>query len=149
MVGCLVKAAIKLVMQNHYYSFNNEIRKQKKGGAIGNTLTEKLGKLLLKRFDKKYKSLLRKLKIEIELYERYVDDVTEGLVELDPGVRFDPEKCKMVKVKELKESDKTVKGDKRTMDELKKVANTIYKSVQFTSDCPSNHPGGRMPVLDL
>ena len=31
MVGCLVKAAIKLVMQNHYYSFNNEIRKQKKG----------------------------------------------------------------------------------------------------------------------
>ena len=69
MIGCLVKAAIKLVMQNHYYSFNNEIRKQRKGGAIGNTLTEKLGKLLLKRFDKKYKSLLRKLKIEIELYE--------------------------------------------------------------------------------
>ena len=40
-------------------------------------------------------------------------------------------------------------GDKRTMDELKKVANTIYQSVQFTSDCPSNHPAGRMPVLDL
>ena len=40
-------------MQNHYYSFNNEIRKQKKGAAIGNTLTEKLGKVLLKRFDKK------------------------------------------------------------------------------------------------
>ena len=59
----------------------------------------------------------------------------------------------MVKVKELEESDKTVKGDKRTMvhsmDELKKVANTSYKTVQFTSDCPSNHPGGRMPVLDL
>ena len=55
----------------------------------------------------------------------------------------------MVKVKELEESDKTVRGDKRTMDELKKVANTSYKTVQFTSDCPSNHPGGRMPVLDL
>ena len=104
---------------------------------------------MLKRFDKKYKSLLRKLKIEIEVYERYVDDVTECVVELDPGVRFDPEKCKMVKVEELEESDKNVKGDKRTMDELKIVANTIYKSVQFTSDCPSKHPGGRMPVLDL
>ena len=97
MVGCLVKAAIKLVMQSHHYSFNIDIRKQMKGVSIGNTLPGKLVKLLLKSFDKKYKSLLRKLKkkkkIEIELYERYVDDVTEGLVELDPGVRFDPEKC--------------------------------------------------------
>ena len=42
MVGCLVKAAILLVMQNHFYSFNNKIRKQRKGGAIGNTLTEKI-----------------------------------------------------------------------------------------------------------
>ena len=39
MVGCLVRTAIKLVMKNHYYSFDNVIRKQKKGGAIGNKLT--------------------------------------------------------------------------------------------------------------
>ena len=78
-----------------------------------------------------------------------MDDVTEGLVELDPGVRFDPEKFKMVKHEELVESDKNVKGDKRTMDELKKIANTVYKCVQFTDDYPSNHPSGRMPVLDL
>ena len=62
----------KLVMKNHHYTFDNDIRKQGKGGAIGNKLTKMLGKLLMKRFDKKYLKLLVKLGIENELYERYV-----------------------------------------------------------------------------
>ena len=41
MVGCLVKCAVKLVMNNHFYSFNNEIRRQRKGGAIGNSQQRK------------------------------------------------------------------------------------------------------------
>ena len=75
--------------------------------------------------------------------------MTEALVALDPGVRFDQEKMKMVKVKELEDSDEIIDGAKRTMNELKKVATTIYKSVQYTDDCPANHDNGRMPVLDL
>ena len=50
-------------MKQHYYSFNNKIRKQGKGGAIGNSLTEKLGKLMGKRFSRKFGELLKKLKI--------------------------------------------------------------------------------------
>ena len=36
MVGCMMKYAIRLVMKNHFYSIDNQIRKQGKGGAIGN-----------------------------------------------------------------------------------------------------------------
>ena len=43
----------KIVMQNHFYSYGNKIRKQKKGGAIGNKLTERVGKVLMKRHAKK------------------------------------------------------------------------------------------------
>ena len=43
-------------------------------------MTEWLGKLLIKRHDKKYLNLLSKLKIKNELFERYVDDTTDGLV---------------------------------------------------------------------
>ena len=50
----------KLVIKNHYYSYRNQIRRQARGGAIGNSLTEKLGKLMMKRFDKKNLSLLKK-----------------------------------------------------------------------------------------
>ena len=64
-------------MKNHFYTFDNTIRKQSRGGAIGNKLTEMLGKLLMKRFDKKYLKLLENLDIQNELYERYVDDETK------------------------------------------------------------------------
>ena len=41
MVGCMMKYAIRMVMKNKFYSFDNQIRKQGKGGAIGNKLTER------------------------------------------------------------------------------------------------------------
>ena len=151
MVGCLIKTSIGLVMKNHFYSYQNQIRKQAKGGAIGNSLTEKLGKLMMKRFDKKNLILLKKLKVETEMSKTYVDDNTVAMKALDPGVRFDAEKVKMVVMPDLIQSDQEIPEDKRTMEELKKIANTVYDCVQFTTDCPSNYVGkvGEMPVLDL
>ena len=151
MVGCLVKTSIGLVMKNHYYSYQNQIRKQAKGGAIGNSLTEKLGKMMMKRFDKKNLSLLKKLKVETEMSKTYVDDNTVALKALDAGVRFDAEKIKMVVVPDLVEGDLEIPEDIRTMNELKKIANTVYNCVQFTYDCPSKYVGkeGEMPVLDV
>ena len=58
MLGCLLAHAPRLVMQNHFYSFDNVVRKQSKGGAIGSKLTERLGKILMERHSKVY---LRKL----------------------------------------------------------------------------------------
>ena len=101
----------------------------------------------MKRFDKKYLKLLEKLDILNELYERYVDDETDAMAALDPGIRFDGKK--LVLVKELIEEDKTVPEDLRTMNVLKDIGNSIFKCVQFTIDCPSLHPSGMVPILDL
>ena len=144
-----MKCAVKLVMNNHFYSFNNEIRRQRKGGPIGNSLTEKVAKLVLKRFDRKFKALLETLQIEIELYRRYVDDITQALEPLAPGVSFLKEEMKMVIVPEYEESDEDEQDDIRTFEELRKIANTIYSCVQFTTDTPSSHVEKTCPVLDL
>ena len=77
---------IKLVMQNQYYTFDNVNWKQTKGKAIRNKLTNIFGKLLIKRHDKKYFKLLSKLNVENDLFERYVDDSTDGLAAIYPGV---------------------------------------------------------------
>ena len=105
----------------------------------------------MKRFDKKNLILLKKLKVETEMSKTYVDDNTVAMKALDPGVRFDAEKVKMVVMPDLIQSDQEIPEDKRTMEELKKIANTVYDCVQFTTDCPSNYVGkvGEMPVLDL
>ena len=42
-----------------------------------------------------------------------------------------------------------MKGDVRTMEELAKIAGTIYECLNFTSDSPSKHEVGKVAVLDL
>ena len=147
MVGCLVKSACRLVMSNHFYSFDNKIRRQHKGGAIGNKLTERLGKVLMKRHAKKYLRLLEVLDIKKEMLTGYVDDTTDVLVAIDPGVRLVDGKLEVKE--ELVDEDKMVPEDERTMKLLKEVANTVYECVQFTVDFPSAHPEKKVPVLDL
>ena len=73
----------------------------------------------MKRYDKKYLKLLVKLKVENELFKRYVDDETECLAGFDPGVRFNGKK--LVIREELVEEDKEVAEDVRTMNILKKL----------------------------
>ena len=70
---------------------------------------------MMKRFDKKNSSLLKKLEVETEMSKTYVDDNTVALKALDPGIRLDAEKIKMVVVTDLVESDLEIPEDKRTM----------------------------------
>ena len=69
MLRCLLAHATRLVMQNHFYSFDNVVRKQSKGGAIGNKLTERLGKIIMKRHSKVYLRKLDELGLTNELFE--------------------------------------------------------------------------------
>ena len=147
MVGCLLRHAIRLVMKNHFYSFDNQILKQSKGGAIGNKLTERLGKLLMKRHSQKYLRKLQELELRNEVFEVYVDDTTDVLAAVDPGVRFDGES--LVKHEELVEDDEKIPEVERTMNILKDIANTIFDCVQLTVDCTSSHQDGKVPILDL
>ena len=111
-------------MQNHFYSYDNLIRKQSKGGAIENKLTEKLGRLLMKRHDKRYLKLLKDLDIQTEIFDRYVDDELEGLAAIEPGVRF--EGGKLVMDENQVEEDKELAADERTFRLLKKIGNFFF-----------------------
>ena len=76
MAGCVLRSACRMVMNNHYYTYDNIITKQSNGGSIRNKLAEKHGRLLMKRHNKNCLKLLKKLKLELELFERYVDNET-------------------------------------------------------------------------
>ena len=103
--------------------------------------------MLIKRFDRNFFLKLKKLKIELDLYKHYVDDVTAALASLDPGMKFQDNK--MILRQDLIEEDKMVRSDKRTMEELAKITGSVYDCLNFTSDCPSSQGEGKVPVLDL
>ena len=44
--------------------------------------------MLMKRHNKRYSKLLSNLKVKNELNEGYVDDTTDALAAIDPGVMF-------------------------------------------------------------
>ena len=84
--------------------------------------------------------LLRKLKIEEELSERFVDDELEVLAATAPGVRF--EEGKLFKDETKVEEDKKIPDDERTFDLLRNIGNSIFECVQFTVDVPTANPNG-------
>ena len=86
MLGIMAKYCIKVVMSNHFYLFNGQIRRQVQGRATGNTLTMELSRLFGTWWDERFLSSLKKLKISIMMYERYVDDTDTTMKAIDPGV---------------------------------------------------------------
>ena len=88
MLGMAIKHMVKLVMKNHFYMVGNEIRRQRKGGSIGNRLTEEMCRNFGNWWDGEMLRKMRKLKLENEMFERYVDDSGVALKGLDPGVRY-------------------------------------------------------------
>ena len=92
---------------------------------------------------------MRKLKIELELYKRYVDDSGVFMKGLDPGVRYNIDEDKMEVKNELIENDRNIPEDERTMKELEKIGSSIHPSIKTTSDYPSKSVDNKMPLLDL
>ena len=82
-----IKHIVKLVMKKHFYMVGNQIRRQGKGGAIGNRLTGEICRNFGKWWDMEFLSKLKKLKVENEMFERYMDDSGIALKGLNLGVR--------------------------------------------------------------
>ena len=81
---------IKVCMQEHLYSFNGELRKQRRGGAIGNVLTGALATIFMiswcKLFLEKVTEATRDIpEFVIHLLKVYVDDENVACEALPPG----------------------------------------------------------------
>ena len=49
----------------------------------------------------------------------------------------------------LADKDRMIEGDKRTMREIRKIANTICPMVEMVEDYLSAHMDGKLPILDI
>ena len=78
---------------------------------------------------------------------RFVDDITMLPTVIPPGFKF--ENDELVFREEHVYEDINVKGDKRTMDIIQIIANSIEENIQVTYDVPSNYKDGKIPILDV
>ena len=127
MLGIMISFCIKLAMNNHYYIFNSDIRRQGKGGATGNSLTMELSRMFGLWWDNQFLKMLEILQVLMMGYWRYVDDNGNVLKSIDPGVRMvmgdEVNSSPRMEVKpELVEEDKLKSEDERTAAFLTEVA---------------------------
>ena len=142
-----LKIAIRYIMKNHIFKFDDVIKKQSKGGAIGNELTGELAAIIMTWWDKELLRKLEELNIEVLLYKRYVDDVNIIFVAPDAKTEYitnDEGRGQLV-FNEGREVGKEENG----MIILKKVGNTIHNSIQVKTDYPSLHTDNKLLLLDI
>ena len=126
----MIVEALGIAMKT-IFRFNDEIRKQASGGAIGVKAAGDIASLFMCWWDKEFLRKVNEILKELNLYLRYVDD--EYII------------CEVIPENE---GNRDQGKDERTMKELQRIGNQIHPSIQVTVDYPSNNPNGRMPVLD-
>ena len=145
MAKCL-ELMILATMNNHTYTFDNSIRLQAKGGAIGLKVTQALARLYMLWWDREFLDVAKRAGAEIKMYKRYVDDTNITMKALDPYIEWNEDSRK-------KRANTTSEGeeaaDVRSAKEVRRMANSIAECIQWEEAVPSTSPGGRLPILDL
>ena len=129
-----LRIVVKAVMSNHLFEFDHQIKKQVSGGAIGLELTGDVAQIFMMWYDQELRKKMEGKGINILLYKRYVDDI---------NMIFD--------VPHTNRDDRSEDSslDSQWMSVVRDEGNSIHPSIQLTSDFPSNHEDGKMPILDL
>ena len=65
---------MRTVLKNHIFRFNEQIRKQANGGAIGVKAAGDIAALFMTWWDKTFLEKVNEVLKEMNLYLRYVDD---------------------------------------------------------------------------
>lgn len=126
---------------------DGKVYKQQAGGPIGLEITGVLARIVMLWWDRAFLDKLEKVGINMIMYSRYVDDGNMALNATEVGARIVQGKVSIQP--ESIEEDTGIPADKRTAKLISSVANTISPMIQMEEECPSNHPDGRMPILDL
>jgi len=142
-----LKISLTLIMENHVYVFNNELRIQTKGGTIGVDLTGVLADIFMSWWDREVLKRLHELDIKTFLYERYVDDITLCLESIEAGIKYDGRR--LIRDSQLRHDDSEKPKDLVTFEVVKQIGDSIHSSIQLEIDVPSNHTDQKVPILDL
>ena len=132
---------------NKVHVTKGKVFKQQKGGPIGLEITGILARLVMLWWDREFLEKAKKLDIQIMMYLRNVDDGNIATEATEPETRFINDKVSILP--EAVMEDQNIPADERTASFIKSLSNSIAPMIVMTEEYPSNHPSGRMPILDL
>ena len=65
------------------------------------------------------------------------------------GLRFIESEGRVIRGEDILEQELAIEADKRCMNLVQKIGNSIHPSISLEVDYPSQHVDGKLPILDL
>ena len=142
-----MRIVLKTLMETHVYEFVEEIRRQRKGGAIGMEITGVVAQIFMVWWDRELRRRLEEVNIRLKMHERYVDDSNILTKQTEVGARYDG--VKLVITEESIQEDQGIPEDERTMKLIQSIAHHIHPSIKVTIDYSSKNQDNKVVMLDL
>jgi hypothetical protein len=147
MMGIAIANGVKVCMENHVYKVGDKNYLQMEGGPIGLELTGAVSRAFMWRWDKMYLEKARKAGMEIEMYERYVDDSNQIAVVPPKGAKYDTREKKVKVDKDLENIQE--EEDERIARVLLEIANDVMPCIKMEADWATKNQKKKLPILDM
>ena len=119
-----------------------------RGGPIGLNVTAWAASIVMKCFDNIWLSILKRSKVDILAYLRYVDNSRSFMRGFKRGVRWRDGVFVYDIEYEIDDYRQNVDDDTRNMKVLLEAMNSIMPFLKFTGESPADYPDRRLPTLD-
>ena len=143
----VLRLGVETMFDTHMYTFGGRIFKQSEGGPIGLRSTCAVARVIMNRWDAKWKDKLKINNIELESDARYVDDGRAVLFSLRPGWRW--LKGGLWFRKDWESEDKELTGLERTKKALHGSMQGLTSCLAFTVETSDEFEDGWLPTLDM
>ena len=87
-VATIVQVGVLTMMNTHIYEFNGQCFLQQEGGPIGLRASCSVARVVMNFWDKKWKEIMDKNNITLDMADRYMDDIRAILMATKHGWRW-------------------------------------------------------------
>ena len=143
----VLRLAVEIMFDTHIYSFGGHFYKQKEGGPIGLRSTCALARVVMGRWDIKWKERVADCNIQVEDDGRFVDDARNFLYPLRPGWRW--EQGELWFSREWEQEDQLLSPIERTKRAVFGSMQGIIQCLAFTVETEEDFQDGWLPTLDF
>ena len=143
----VMRLSIELMYSTHIYSFGGRSYKQRDGGPIGLRSTCALSRVVMARWDCKWKERMQQSNIKVEDDGRFVDDARVFMYPVRPGWRWEGGGLWFSKAWE--EEDALLSPTERTKRVIHASMQGLTRCLSFTVETAEEFSGGWLPTLDF
>ena len=143
----VLRLAVEIMFDTHIYTFGGHFYKQKEGGPIGLRSTCALARVVMARWDIKWKNRVAESNIQVEDDGRFVDDARNFLYPLRPGWRWEQDELWFSR--EWEQEDQLLSPIERTKRAVFGSMQGIVKCLAFTVETEEDFQDGWLPTLDF